>query len=120
MWSKKKEEEVIKILSTRTSGNGILLPNTTTFSKAVQHIGIILTEEEISNEKSDHNNNDIITTKQLKRGQAAHPGNSKLKLNDECITKLIHLYEKGKDKSTKLSSYGRMILWYLEKLNYSK
>ena len=38
----------------------------------------------------------------MNRGWAAHLENSKFHLNDECITKLMQLYEKGKGKINKI------------------
>ena len=95
-----KEEEV-ETIPTRNYGNNRLSPKATAISKALQNVGIVSTEEEIPNEKSDQNDDDIITTNLLKRGWATYPGNSKFNLNDECITKLIQLYEKGKGKNNK-------------------
>ena len=37
----------------------------------------------------------------MQRGWGCHPVNSKFKLNDKCITKLIELYDRGKIKSNK-------------------
>ena len=90
VWSNIINEKVIETVSTMNPCNTILSPKATDFSKALQNIGIVSTDDD-----------DIITTNPLKRGWLAHPGNSKFKLNDECIINLIQLYEKGKCKNNK-------------------
>ena len=101
-WSKERMERIEEInepVSTRISNNNILTPKVTTFSKALQYVGIKWTLEECEVDTNSLDN--AININPLKRGWAAHPCNSKFNPNKVCIKKLIQLYNKGKRNSNK-------------------
>ena len=77
------------------------LPKATAFLKVLRDIGIVPKENEVPNEESDNINEHIITSTHLQQEWGYHPSNSKFNLNDECITKLIDLYDGGQGKSNK-------------------
>ena len=101
MLSKIVNNEEIETASTMNTRNNMLSPKTTAFFKALQNIGIVSTEDDLPNEDSEKIDGDIITIDPLKRRQASCPRNSKFNSNDECIVKLIELYDKGKIKMNK-------------------
>ena len=99
MWNKVEENEEIETASTTNTRNNMLSPKATIFSEELQDIGIVPKENKVPNEESDNINEHIINSTHLQRGWGCRPGNSTFNLNDECITKLIELHDRGKGKS---------------------
>ena len=97
--SKEIMEERNESVATRISDNNTLIPKSTTFSKSLQCVRITLNVEERVIKKSE-----IININPLEQGWATRSGNYKVDLredykadlSEECILKLIQLYEKGK------------------------
>ena len=102
MQSKVIDNEESETTSTMNTRNKMLSQKATTFSKVLQNIGIVSTEDGLLNEDSDKIEEDIISKNPLKREWASHPENSKFNFNDECIIKLLELYVKGKDDNNKM------------------